>query len=377
MNVPDVFSTPSRLCLFGEHQDYLGLEVVAVAIDLRFSARVVKQPVPVIHIAIRDSKLDRLDSVNDANQYEFLAIDLNEPIRYTSKRDYLRSSVRVLQKHGYPLTGLDIRMDSQIPIGKGMCSSSTMIVVLIKAILSSIGSPDSEDPRKIAELAFQAEVTEFDEPGGRMDHYTSALGGMVHLDFGGDFKITPLSSRLDGCLILFDSLEQKNTTQVLAAAKVPTQEALALLTSDGIRSVRDFFRPDGTRDEVRLALLAKLDPARRRALDANIDNYALLKRGLAMLQEETIDNRRLGELLSAHHARLRDGLGISTPTLEKILDTALAHGAWGGKVNGSGGGGCCFVYADPADAPAIMAAVEQLGYPSRLLRQDSGVRRDA
>lgn len=27
-------STPSRLCLFGEHQDYLGLDVIALAIDL-------------------------------------------------------------------------------------------------------------------------------------------------------------------------------------------------------------------------------------------------------------------------------------------------------------------------------------------------------
>ena len=33
-------SVPSRVCLFGEHQDYLGLEVIAAAIDLRFCASV-------------------------------------------------------------------------------------------------------------------------------------------------------------------------------------------------------------------------------------------------------------------------------------------------------------------------------------------------
>lgn len=27
-------STPSRICLFGEHLDYLGLEVIASAVDL-------------------------------------------------------------------------------------------------------------------------------------------------------------------------------------------------------------------------------------------------------------------------------------------------------------------------------------------------------
>ena len=28
-------STPGRICLFGEHQDYLGLPVIAMAISLR------------------------------------------------------------------------------------------------------------------------------------------------------------------------------------------------------------------------------------------------------------------------------------------------------------------------------------------------------
>ena len=30
-------STPGRICLFGEHQDYLGLPVLAMAISLRIN----------------------------------------------------------------------------------------------------------------------------------------------------------------------------------------------------------------------------------------------------------------------------------------------------------------------------------------------------
>ena len=30
-------STPGRICLFGEHQDYLGLPVIAMAISLRIN----------------------------------------------------------------------------------------------------------------------------------------------------------------------------------------------------------------------------------------------------------------------------------------------------------------------------------------------------
>ena len=43
-------SNPSRLCLFGEHQDYLGLEVVAVAINLRFSAEITPREDSIIKI---------------------------------------------------------------------------------------------------------------------------------------------------------------------------------------------------------------------------------------------------------------------------------------------------------------------------------------
>ena len=366
-----IVSTPSRLCLFGEHQDYLGLEVIAAAIDLRFRATVSDRDDDLIRIEIRDRHLDRLDSNNDKQLYERVTIDLSQPIVYEHKRDYLKSAVCVLQKAGYPLRGFDLRLDSEIPIGKGMCSSSTMIVVMIKALLEGIGHPDKDEPRMIAELAFKAEVTEFHEPGGRMDHYTSALGGMVHLNFAGTFQIEHLDVALQGCFILFDSLEQKKTTEVLAASKIPSQEALQMLAPFGVHSIRDFIAQEDL-----LATLDRLDEFHRRKLQANIDNYRLLREGLAALLENPIDDARLGRLIDAHHARLRDGLGISTPSIERILDTAKAQGAWGGKVNGSGGGGCCFVYADQADAGRIISAVQALGYPARLLHQDSGVRRD-
>lgn len=366
-------STPSRLCLFGEHQDYLGLEVVAVAINLRFFATVKRRNDQLIHIKIRDRRLDRLDSKNDGSMYETVLINLDQPIVYTSNRDYLRSSIWVLQKQGYPLIGLDIRLDSEIPIGKGMCSSSTMIVVFMKALLTSIDHPDQHDPRRIAELAFCAEVLEFNEPGGRMDHYTSALGGLVHLDFGDDFYIEQLQVHLPGCFILFDSLEQKDTTRVLAESKHPTQEALKQLMDYGISSVRDFFSGDTLLPES-LALLDHLDAFHRKKLLANIENYRILKEGLTILTQDPIDPETFGRLLSLHHAQLRDGLGISTPAIEFILDAALKAGALGGKVNGSGGGGCCFVYAQKEKADQIMDAVRALGYPARLLKQDEGVK---
>lgn len=366
-------STPSRLCLFGEHQDYLGLEVIATAIDLRFSAKIRKRDDSKVVINIRDEKINALGQTNENGLYQSYTIDLSKPIVYEKKRDYLKSSVNILLKNGYVLNnGFDIKMDSTIPIGKGMCSSSTMIVVLIKAILTAIEHKDANDPEKIATLAFNAEVTEFNEPGGMMDHFTSALGGLVHLQFPNTGTIANrIEANIEGCFILFDSLQDKDTTKVLAASKIPTLEALDTLKPYGVNGIADFLA-----DPNKMELLNKLDEFRAKKLNANINNYKILKEGLALLKSGNIDPIKLGGLIYDHHKNLRDGLEISTTTIEKILETALSAGALGGKVNGSGGGGCLYVYANLKDAPKIMQEVKKIGYPSVLLKTDTGVRLD-
>jgi galactokinase len=80
-------STPSRLCLFGEHQDYLGLEVVALAINLRFRATVTPRDDGKLSVRLRDSSIKALGQANEKNMYEETVIDLTQPIRYSSNRD--------------------------------------------------------------------------------------------------------------------------------------------------------------------------------------------------------------------------------------------------------------------------------------------------
>ncbi len=366
-------STPSRICLFGEHLDYLGLEVIASAIDLRFSAHVRPRTDGMVYLKIRDSKLGALNVENTAGRYQERTFDLSQPIVYDKKRDYIKSVFQVLLREGYPLRcGFDIKMDSTIPIGKGMCSSSTMVVVLVKALLEAIEHPEADDAPRIAYLSFLSEVAEFHEPGGMMDHYTSALGSLVHIDFAEGAKATPIRAEIPGCFVLFDTLQAKDTTRVLAESKVPVLEAVEQLRPFGIHTVRDFITHDRQEE-----CLAALDAFHRRKLCTAVDNYAILQQAKRLLSGEgPVDEGQLGTLLCRHHANLRDGLGISTDTMEKIFAVAYENGALGGKLNGSGGGGCLYVYARQADAPRIKAAVEEMGYPGRILKMDTGARLD-
>lgn len=366
-------STPSRICLFGEHQDYLGLEVIAAAINLRFYAKISKRNDQVIHIKIRDERINTLNQCNVNRLYEDKVIDLKEPITYDHKRDYLKSSVNLLLKKGYDLGGgFDILMDSEIPIGKGMSSSSTMIIALIKSILEAIDSEDKDKPQTIAKLGFLAEVAEFNEPGGMMDHYTSALGELVHLNFeNGETTVHNIDKKIPGSFILFDSMEAKNTTKILADAKFPVLKAMEELKPKGIDSIRNFnANPD------LISLVDHLDPILCKKLKASIDNYIILNDACRMLGNGGFDDQLFGDLIYRHHCNLRDGLGTSTPKIERILDVAMNAGALGGKVNGSGGGGCCFVYTHESDAENVLEAVKKEGYPGKILNQDNGVRRD-
>jgi galactokinase len=366
-------STPSRICLFGEHQDYLGLEVIAAAINLRFYAKISRRDDNIVRIKIRDERINTLNQDNTEHLYEIKTIDLSKPITYDHNRDYLKSTVNLLLKKGYDLNGgFDIVMDSEIPIGKGMSSSSTMIIALIKSILEIIDSEDKNKPEKIAMLGFLAEVAEFNEPGGMMDHYTSSLGELVHLNFkNGETVVNNIDKKIPGSFILFDSMEVKNTTKVLADAKFPVLKALEELKPKGINSIRDF------KDNPELISYGdELDPVLSKKLKASIDNFMILNEARQMLSNGGFDDEWFGDLIYRHHCNLRDGLGTSTPKIERILDVAISAGALGGKVNGSGGGGCCFVYTREGDGERILEAVKKEGYPGRILNQDNGVRRD-
>lgn len=366
-------STPSRICLFGEHQDYLGLEVIASAIDLRFYTTITDRDDNIIRIVTSGDKLGKLNSGDSHFGYQETIIDLTKPIIYINKRDYLKSTINTLVKNEYNLEhGYDICLDSEIPIGKGMSSSTTMIVVLIKALLEAINSKDKDNETKIAELGFQAEVLEFNEPGGMMDHYASALGGLVHLKFDSDgTKVERIGKTIKGCFILFDSKEEKDTIRVLANAKYPVVEGLKKLNQYGIGSIRDFVE-----DPQNIKILDVLTSEQRTKILANIDNYQILKQGENLLKSEEFSPVLFGELLKRHHANLREGLNISTPAIELILDTAYENGALGGKINGSGGGGCAFVYTMEEDSQRVLSAVQELGFKGTIIRQDTGVRKD-
>ena len=112
---------PGRVCLFGEHQDYLGLPVIAAAIDLGiyFKWNGYHEP--------EDGRINI--NMPDINSIRQIDISSKKPLEYTSKRDYLLSSINVLFNKGINVNrGFDCEIHGTLPISAGASSSSALVV---------------------------------------------------------------------------------------------------------------------------------------------------------------------------------------------------------------------------------------------------------
>jgi galactokinase len=349
-------SSPGRICLVGEHQDYFGLAIIAAAINLRIT----------ISGKRRSDKTFVIDLPDIGEKEEFSS---DREIPYQKKRDYLKSAVNIHRRQGLALTGWDCLVRGTIPINAGTSSSSALVVAWNKFLLEAAGDGRAEFPEDIAELGYMTEVAEFKEPGGKMDHYTSALGGVVWIQFDEPMKLTKLENPLQ-TFVLANSLEKKDTTGMLGFIKSHVLE--------GAARVREKIPGFGLKSSLTPAAAEEIDQLgtdHRRLLKGTMLTRDLTRQGAVLFQTRPFDHRKFGALLSAQHDVLRDLLQISTPKIERMIRAALDAGAFGAKINGSGGGGCMFAYA-PDDPEKVAAAVEGAGGQAFVVHVDEGVRRE-
>ncbi len=346
-------SAPGRLCLFGEHQDFLGLPVIAAAFDRQIT----------IEARPRDDARMVIDLPDINARDEF---DPREEIRYVQERDYIRSATNVLRRAGLLMgRGYDCTVRGTIPVNAGCSSSSALTVAWVTFLLGSQEGGLPSDPASVARFAHQAEVVEFNEPGGMMDHYTSAQGGLVHIETRTPIEVTPLPAALEG-FVLGDSLEPKDTTSTLADSRAAMHQAVQQVTEH----MPSFDLHNTPLEQVR-PLLKELPQRGREMLEGNLLNRDLLRQALVELQREKPDVAQVGALLTKHHEQLSRHIQVSTPLLDGMVEASLEAGALGAKMNGSGGGGCMFALA-PGQEAEVKAAIEALGARADLVHICSG-----
>jgi len=350
-------STPGRVCLFGEHQDYLNLPIIASAISKRIYIEGYK-------------RLDSMVNIQMPDIEEQETFYLSGPLEYEIERDYIRSSINVLLREKFTFSkGFDCIIHGEIPINAGTSSSSALIVSWINFLTRISDQALVLPSEEIALLAYKAEVLEFSEPGGMMDHYSTAIGRIIGLKSFTEISVERINAKL-GAFVLGNSGEPKDTKQILARVK------------NGVIEIKDYLRKIDRKFSLQTILHEDIKKYRS---SLNSDQYELLcgtiiNRDITVeaeevLKTEPLDHRKIGELLNRHQAVLRDILKISTPKIDRMIELALEAGAYGAKINGSGGGGCMFAYA-PENSEKVLAAINTIGKEAYIIYSDNGTQGD-
>ena len=154
---------PARICFFGDHQDYLGLPVIAGTINRYIQIKA--QPNRTSNYIIELTDLKEVKNIN-----------LNEDFNEIMYEDYFRSGMAVLIEQGAIFKqGYTIEISGTIPINAGVSSSSALVVAWLRFLLTAQEEQWNVTDAQIGAWAYHAEVLFFNQPGGLMDQYTICL----------------------------------------------------------------------------------------------------------------------------------------------------------------------------------------------------------
>lgn len=167
----EIYSTPGRSEVCGNHTDHQHGEVLAAAINLDIIAVV----------APTDSLIKIL-----SDDYDIQAIDVHDLEKreqeVESSEGLIRGVCARYQQLGYKIGGFNAYMTSDVLQGSGL-SSSAAFEVVVGTVLSGLYNDMSIDPVTIAQVGQYSENVYFGKPCGLMDQCACSVGSLIHIDF--------------------------------------------------------------------------------------------------------------------------------------------------------------------------------------------------
>jgi galactokinase len=316
-------TAPGRVNLIGEHTDYNGGFVLPTAIPQRTS----------VELAHRADQRVEARSANDPHAGAFT---LGQETQRGDWLDYVQGVTWAARQAGFALSGFDLSISSDVPLGAGLSSSAALEVALLRAIREAFALHDLDD----VSLALLGQKAENDFVGARcgiMDQMAACLADettALFLDTRSlEFRRVPLPAEAD--LVVVHS----GVTHGIAGGEYNTrraecEEAARLL---GVPQLRDLTRADLPRIE-RLA-----EPFGRRARHVLLEDERVLD-SITALGES--DLARLGDLFSASHVSMRDDFEVSVPDVDVLVELARADpNVYGARMTGGGFGGSVVMLA--------------------------------
>lgn len=323
---PRLFSAPGRVNLIGEHTDYNDGFVLPMAINRRTFVAATQRDDRNVRVRSFDIEGDatfELDEKGSHPQEHWLA--------------YVEGVARVLEQRGATLTGAEIAISSEIPMGAGLSSSAALEISAGMAFIAL--SAARLDPVQLALAAQTAENVYAGTKCGIMDHLTATLGQKAHalLIDCRSLHITPIGLSLPGIAVVVCNTNVKHelASSAYNERRAECELGVELLREKmpDIRALRDVSVTDLNRYAELLP-----EPVRRRCRHIVTENERTL-RAAAALREGNV--AQLGKLMKLSHQSLRDDYEVSCLELDAMVEIALQQeGVAGARMTGGGFGGC-------------------------------------
>ena len=280
-------SAPGKVILFGEHFVVYGVKAILCAVNKRVTVTAEK---------IKEEKISIKSDIGD------LELELNKPISEINSplKPFYYLANKIIRNQS---TGIEIKIESDIPLGAGLGSSSACCVAGAAAI-SKLFSEKTK--KEILELAIEAEKTIFKNTSGA-DCTVCTYGGIIEYEKEKDF--IKIKSEPNFHLIIANSNIKHSTESIVSKVKQFKNE-----------------------DTERFSKLCN-------------DESKLIEDVLQLLKENNI--QKLGQKV-IQNQRYLETIGISNEKLKDMIKIGQ-ESSFGTKITGAGDGGCVFSLTDESN----------------------------
>ena len=321
---PQLYYSPGRINLIGEHVDYNDGFVMPAAIDKG------------IYFAV---------ALNNSEEINYYSVDFNESIsvplsevkKMDSWKNYVLGIVNEFQKLDLPVKGFDCVFGGNIPIGGGMSSSAA----LEGGISFSLNELCNFQMNR-KDLALLGQRAEHNYPGvmcGIMDQYANMMGkknSVILLDCKNiTHEYVPLDISGYQIVLINTKVHHSLASSQYNLRRKECEEGLEILKKGlNIQSFRDIEDP------------ADLIPFKR-TMEQNVYKRCLFvveeiyrtKKASVLLKNNDLTG--FGQLMFETHEGLKNLYEVSCKELDFLVDKAKENKAViGARLMGGGFGGC-------------------------------------
>ncbi len=178
-----VYSAPGRTEIGGNHTDHQRGKVLTGSVDLDALACAAPNGTTAVNVFSEGYGLTTIDIADLA------------PVKSeeNTTKAIIRGVIARIAELGYPVSGFDAYVISDVPGGSGL-SSSACFEVLLGTTVNGLFCGSKLPMEEIAKIGQYAENVYFGKPSGLLDQMGCALGGIVAIDFFDkeNPKVTPV-----------------------------------------------------------------------------------------------------------------------------------------------------------------------------------------